>query len=664
MNVQAIIDELRNRGGNMLSLDTPQEQDGWDLAADIGIGFTPGLGTAQAMRDFERARRDDDGWGMALSGLGMLPFAGGIIKGAKTIGKSSKAKTVNDAVGLPPPENASRTQISGTTPTYKKAANQLADVDGDIIDFGAGLGQGAQAMGDQLGRKIHTYEPYATNWKPDFSAADASDVPSDAYGGLTNLNVLNVVPREARDGIVQNISRVLRDGGKGVITTRGKDVMNASGRAGPEPMSVITSRDTYQKGFTNPELQEYLKYMLGDKFDVNRLNLGPAGAVIEKKPGMSVMVPENYNPSISNALRQGKPSAAPIYDINGVPIEARTKTNQTRYENALKQSRPFQRMEKARNGDTIITDTHQFSETPIIKYEEMLGKRGVPINGDRIMTGKRLDRLNGIDLEDGVDLGGGPLYPHYMKDNGKDYAWASMGGTATAKNNHFKAAAQDFDGDVLGIYNTMGMDGLNFTAPTAEIMVKALREMGMNKADINAINKQVRQKQGANDFIGLESPEVLDQLMGRNAFPMEGSGALRKAMVEVMSKAEHQQKGAPNYFDIMNAITEPELMHDVPHGMSGFSVVRGMPNADVIRKADIPEHLRHPSYDSVIPGNYMGRMEQMIPQEVMFPKMFERMRQAGKTGLHRSFSSSNTDFETFDEQWLDGVLKYLRNGSP
>jgi len=48
-------------------------------------------------------------------------------------------------------------------------------------------------------------------------------------------------------------------------------------------MSIITSRDTYQKGFRPDELQEYLRYMLGDRFEIDRLNLGPAGAAIRKK---------------------------------------------------------------------------------------------------------------------------------------------------------------------------------------------------------------------------------------------------------------------------------------------------------------------------------------------------------------------------------------------
>jgi hypothetical protein len=101
---------------------------------------------------------------------------------------------------------------------------------------------------------------------------------------LTNLNVLNVVPRPIRDDIVENIGRVMSPGGRGVITTRGKDVMDVKNpRMGPEPTSVITGRDTYQKGFTQQELRDYLKFILGDKFDIDSINLGPAGARIRKR---------------------------------------------------------------------------------------------------------------------------------------------------------------------------------------------------------------------------------------------------------------------------------------------------------------------------------------------------------------------------------------------
>lgn len=180
---------------------------------------------------------------------------------------------------LPPPENAARTQIIGTLPTYEKAGELLASrgAAGRGLDFGAGLGEGVKRMPGQW----DTYEPFARGWKPTYS--QMSEIPEEAYGQLTNLNVLNVVPRETRDEIVQGIGRSMQPGGLGVITTRGRDVMSATGRPGPEPMSIITSRDTYQKGFTNPELQEYLRYILGERFNVEPARLGPAGATIRKK---------------------------------------------------------------------------------------------------------------------------------------------------------------------------------------------------------------------------------------------------------------------------------------------------------------------------------------------------------------------------------------------
>lgn len=211
------------------------------------------------------------------------------------------AKATRDLI-LPPAENAARTQIIGTLPTYAKAAEILKQrgAAGRGIDVGAGLGEGSKI----LGKNFDTMEPYAKNWKPTYTSAE--DMPSDAYGQLTNLNVLNVMPREARDELVQHIGRTMEPGGLGILTTRGADVMKAQGRPGPEEMSMITSRDTYQKGFTKQELEDYLRYILGEKFDVNKLNLGPAGAVIQKKAeGGEVFDPEGSGYDYKTALAYG-----------------------------------------------------------------------------------------------------------------------------------------------------------------------------------------------------------------------------------------------------------------------------------------------------------------------------------------------------------------------
>jgi hypothetical protein len=59
-----------------------------ETAADIVMGFTPGIGTAQGLRDFERARRDEDALGMLLGGLGVVG-AGGIVKAGRAAGKAA-----------------------------------------------------------------------------------------------------------------------------------------------------------------------------------------------------------------------------------------------------------------------------------------------------------------------------------------------------------------------------------------------------------------------------------------------------------------------------------------------------------------------------------------------------------------------------------------------
>jgi hypothetical protein len=215
-------------------------------------------------------------------------------RAAKAIRENNKKKVPHLAKGgeLPPPENAARTQIIGTLPTYEKAEEELKKrgAQGRAIDFGAGLGEGAKIL------KADTYEPFPKGWKPTF--IDPKQIPTEAYGKLTNLNVMNVVPPKVRDEIASHIGRVIEPGGQGIVTTRGADVMKAKGRPGPEPMSIITSRDTYQKGFTKQELEDYMKRMLGEKYDVNKVNLGPAGVHVQKKKptiytGGGIAIPVN-----------------------------------------------------------------------------------------------------------------------------------------------------------------------------------------------------------------------------------------------------------------------------------------------------------------------------------------------------------------------------------
>ncbi len=98
MDAQSIIAALRDRARKFTSLNTPEDADLGDMALDIGAGFVPGIGTAQSARDFERARREGDGLGMGLAGIGMVPFLGGVTKGvSKALRGAEKAPRMSAA---------------------------------------------------------------------------------------------------------------------------------------------------------------------------------------------------------------------------------------------------------------------------------------------------------------------------------------------------------------------------------------------------------------------------------------------------------------------------------------------------------------------------------------------------------------------------------------
>jgi hypothetical protein len=86
-----IVNALRQRGQNLVSLSTPQSADLTDTAIDLGLGFVPGPGTALSARDFERARREGDGLGMGLAAVGMIPVVGGVARGANALRRGGAA---------------------------------------------------------------------------------------------------------------------------------------------------------------------------------------------------------------------------------------------------------------------------------------------------------------------------------------------------------------------------------------------------------------------------------------------------------------------------------------------------------------------------------------------------------------------------------------------
>ena len=188
--------------------------------------------------------------------------------------KETKVKTDVD------PADAQKTQVGITSGTYKKVVPLLRA--GNTLDFGAGLGKGAKIL------KADSYEPFPKKgFEPTFT--ETSVIPNSSYDNIVSLNVLNVVKPDVRNDIVLDIGRILKPKGIAIITTRGSDIFGNKNNitkgvlSDLEEGAIITSSGTYQKGFTNIELKDYVSKLLGDRFEVvNITGLGKAGIKVTK----------------------------------------------------------------------------------------------------------------------------------------------------------------------------------------------------------------------------------------------------------------------------------------------------------------------------------------------------------------------------------------------
>ena len=228
------------------------------------------------------------------------------------------------------------TQVATTRGSYIKAARKISDIEGDVLDYGAGLGIGTDAMSEVFGRDVESLEINPERWKGKKPVNYTNSNQIDKkFDGIVSLNVVNVVPKEVRDFIVRDIFSKLNVGGKAVISSRGfKDDIERSKNfeVGPEDKSYIVKKkkegkiiDVYQKGFDGNELVDYVKEVLGDNIEVTKISLGKSGVIIKKikedsniQPSLSVkserIISEETQQRIADNMSEYK-GAKKIYDV-------------------------------------------------------------------------------------------------------------------------------------------------------------------------------------------------------------------------------------------------------------------------------------------------------------------------------------------------------------
>jgi len=306
------------------------------------------------------------------------------------------------------------------------------------------------------------------------------------------------------------------------------------------------------------------------------------------------------------------------------------------YEKTLKQKgatgAAVRRRDSARAANKIEDLVPQ--ERIILDPNELYGYSLVPVQGDRSGIGTLTD-IKGVPLSIPVQVQGGPGYPQFM---GKGYGWASNYGAASNKQSNIAKALEETGLPPLGVFTAMGREGINFSTPVALSMVGQLDYLQVPKKHIQSFNKFIKTQspikkdnkivKGIKDFVGLDSPDLIPQLLGE--IPSSASaGDLRKAVVAEMSKPSRRDQGFPIYEDVVQTITNPDLRipPNIPGAANpaetGYTIFRGRPDQPVFKE---PSHL---SYDTVIPGDYMGGLiGRGVPPELMFPQNFAAMSKA------------------------------------
>lgn len=308
-------------------------------------------------------------------------------------------------------------------------------------------------------------------------------------------------------------------------------------------------------------------------------------------------------------------------------------------------------------------------QRPGIDPQQMVGSVLVPVMGDPSIAGATIKAekgVEGVPLDKDVRLHGGPNYPLESMYRQSPSGWESMYGAAATKQEHFLRAQQaNPDADVLGVYTAMGPESMKFNTMTSEIALRQFPALKIPERDIEAFDKKIRAVYP--DFAGVESPDAMAQVMG--TMPVtnvkgkpETAGNFRKGLITEMGKKFWTNKGFPVIEDIVRATTEPALRGS-ELGASGFSIFRTMPEEELIANS------RTATYDTGIPGQYYGGLQNSVPAALMFPRLWARTGESvSKTGDPLNFSqqvgqlrtkTQDNWHEVADQQWADTISQYL-----
>ena len=290
-----------------------------------------------------------------------------------------------------------------------------------------------------------------------------------------------------------------------------------------------------------------------------------------------------------------------------------------------------------------IEQIHKFSEPKQLSIEDLQGGVIAPIPGDRTLTGFGIKAVNDVPLSEPSIMYGGPSYGHKKADEGLADFWASNATAAKSAQNRI-AMAGESGKPVYGMYVSMAPESGQFALHNADALIKQLDAYNPSKKQIKAFDELMREK--FPEFSGLKDPELMSQL--------RQNSEMRKYLVDRMERPTISEAlDLPSGLATRHAITEP-MLRDTPTGLSGFSVGRMKPED----KLAYGQYYEHPTYDTRIPGEYMGQAEVQLPWEYYFPDVAKRIAESPKHAEHAfgTFKGSKDAFQPVTQELIDKVM--------
>jgi hypothetical protein len=239
--------------------------------------------------------------------------------------------------------------------------------------------------------------------------------------------------------------------------------------------------------------------------------------------------------------------------------------------------------------------------------------------------------VSGHELLDPVDLEAGQNFAR-MKAN----VAAGRGGASGQKvvegqqerisRAHAHNIGTGGSGKIYTSPSTMAQTSAFFSHMPIEIQLhllnRAALEGRLTPEHLDQLNSAMKKKKGMENFIGFEHPQIWEHLTKNTVSPVKSVGKLRTAMSQVLGSKEGQKLLDYNLEDLLNATTDPDLMH-TPTGYTGRILLEGYPN-----KVTGPSPFMDPNHTSYSTGHrqtYIGGSTH-APVEAWMPDSFEAER--------------------------------------